>query len=379
MRGQLDPPHHVRSLDSHSLAAQSDSSVLCAADPLRLRYHSATPGLESERIVTEALLDYTLFLAKTVTLVAALAFLAALFVNLSRRHRDAESLKVTNLNSRLRNAADGLRQAFLPKAERKRLAKQRKQEAKAAQGRRRKRVFVIDFRGDIRASATASLREEVSAVLAVAEQGDEVLVRLENAGGLVHEHGLAASQLVRVKERGIPLTAAVDKVAASGGYLMACVADRIVAAPFAIVGSIGVLAQIPNFRRLLDERGVTVEQVKAGRYKRTVSMFGEVTEEDREKLREEIEDVHALFQAMVAKYRPGLDLERVATGEYWYGTRALELGLVDEIGTSDDRLARLVDEADAWKVEWRSQKRLMEKLAAAMEEGRLGSFLPRWR
>jgi serine protease SohB len=344
-----------------------------------LRYHSATPGPESERTVTEALLEYTLFLAKTVTLVAALAFLATLFVNLSRRHRDAESLKVTNLNSRLRNAADGLRQAFLPKAERKRLAKQRKQEAKAAQGRRRKRVFVIDFRGDIRASATASLREEVSAVLAVAEQGDEVLVRLENAGGLVHEHGLAASQLVRVKERGIPLTAAVDKVAASGGYLMACVADRIVAAPFAIVGSIGVLAQIPNFRRLLDERGVTVEQVKAGRYKRTVSMFGEVTEEDREKLREEIEDVHALFQAMVAKYRPGLDLERVATGEYWYGTRALELGLVDEIGTSDDRLARLVDEADAWKVEWRSHKRLMEKLAAAMEEGRLGSFLPRWR
>jgi serine protease SohB len=209
-------------------------------------------------------------------------------------------------------------------------------------------------------------------VLAVAEQGDEVLVRLENAGGLVHEHGLAASQLVRVRERGIPLTVAVDKVAASGGYLMACVADRIIAAPFAIVGSIGVLAQVPNFRRLLDERGVTVEQVKAGRYKRTVSMFGEVTDEDRDKLREELEEVHALFQAMVAKYRPALDMERVATGEYWYGSRALELGLVDEIGTSDDWLARLVDTADAWRVEWRGHKRLMEKLAAAMEEGRLG-------
>src|SRR5690606_23658018 len=228
---------------------------------------------------------------------------------LSRRGREAEGLKVTNLNTRLRDAADGLRRALLPKPERKRLVKQRKQEAKAARGRRRKRVFVLDFRGDIRASATTSLREEVSAVLAVAEQGDEVLVRLENAGGLVHEHGLAASQLVRVKERGIPLTVAVDKVAASGGYLMACVADRILAAPFAIVGSIGVLAQIPNFRRLLDERGVTVEQVKAGRFKRTVSMFGEVTDEDRDKLREELEDVHALFQAMVAKHRPALDLE----------------------------------------------------------------------
>jgi serine protease SohB len=322
--------------------------------------------------VTQALLEYLLFLAKTVTLVAAITFIAGLFVNVSRRNREAEGLKVTNLNSRMRHAADGLRHAFLPKAGRKQLAKQRKQEAKAAEGRRRKRVFVLDFRGDIRASATAALREEVSAVLAVAEQGDEVLVRLENAGGLVHEHGLAASQLVRVKERGIPLTVAVDKVAASGGYLMACVADRIIAAPFAIVGSIGVLAQVPNFRRLLDERGVTVEQVKAGRYKRTVSMFGEVTEEDREKLREELEEVHALFQAMVVKYRPALDMERVATGEYWYGSRALELGLVDEIGTSDDWLARLVDTSDAWRVQWRGHKRLMEKLAAAMEEGRLG-------
>jgi serine protease SohB len=329
--------------------------------------------------VTEALLEYTLFLLKTVTWVAAITFLVGLFVNVSRRNREAEGLKVTNLNSRFRNAADGLRRALLPKNERKRLVKQRKEEAKAAQGRRRKRVFVLDFRGDIRASGTASLREEVSAVLAVAEAGDEVLVRLENAGGLVHEHGLAASQLVRVKDRGIPLTVAVDKVAASGGYLMACVADRIVAAPFAVVGSIGVLAQIPNFRRMLDERGVTVEQVKAGRFKRTVSMFGEVTDEDRDKLREELEDVHALFQAMVAKHRPALDLERVATGEHWYGSRALELGLVDEIGTSDDWLTRLVDEADAWKVEWRGHKHLMEKLAAAMEEGRLGGFLPRWK
>jgi serine protease SohB len=329
--------------------------------------------------VSEALLEYVLFLAKTVTLVAAITFLVGLLVNVSRRSREAEGLKVTNLNTRLRNAADGLLRALLPKSERKQLVKRRKREDKAAQGRRRKRVFVLDFRGDIRASATASLREEISAVLAVAEQGDEVLLRLENAGGLVHEHGLAASQLARVKARGIPLTVAVDKVAASGGYLMACVADRIVAAPFAIVGSIGVLAQIPNFRRMLDERGVTVEQVKAGRYKRTVSMFGEVTDEDRDKLREEIEDVHTLFQAMVAQHRPGLDLERAATGEYWYGTRALELGLVDEIGTSDDWLARLVDQADAWNVEWRGHKRLVERLTAAMEEGRLGSWLPRWR
>jgi serine protease SohB len=328
--------------------------------------------------VTEALLEYGLFFAKTVTLAAAILFVAAALVNLQRRARESEGMKVTDLKKRLRQAADGLRSALLPKAERKQLAKERKREAKAEKDQQRKRVFVLDFRGDIRASATASLREEVNAVLAVAEQGDEVLVRLENAGGLVHEHGLAASQLVRLRERGIPLTAAVDKVAASGGYLMACVADRIIAAPFAIIGSIGVLAQVPNFRRLLDERGITVEQVKAGRYKRTVSMFGEVTDEDRDKLREELEEVHTLFRQMVARYRPELDMERVATGEYWYGTRALELGLVDEVGTSDDWLLQAIDRADAWKVEWRGHKRFMDKVAAAMEEGGLAALL-RWR
>jgi len=322
--------------------------------------------------VTEALIEYGLFFAKTATLAAAVLFVAAALVNLSRRSRDAEGMKVTSLNRRLRRAADGLRQALLPKPERKKLAKERKREAKAEKSQRRKRVFVIDFHGDMRATATASLREEVSAVLAVAEKGDEVLVRLENAGGLVHDHGLAASQLVRIRAREIPLTVAVDKVAASGGYLMACVADRIVAAPFAIVGSIGVLAQIPNFRRLLDDRGVTVEQVKAGRFKRTVSMVGEVTEEDREKLREELEEVHSLFQEMVGRYRPDLDMAKVATGEHWYGSRALDLGLVDELSTSDDWLAGLVDDADAWKVEWRRPRRFMEKLSGAMEEGRHG-------
>ena len=327
--------------------------------------------------MTQAVLEYLLFLAKTLTLVAAIVFVIGVFVNLSRRQREAEGLKVTNLNTRLRRAADGLRLALLPKAERKKLVKQRKKEVKASQSERRKRVFVIDFRGDIRASGTSSLREEVSALLAVAEQSDEVLVRLENAGGLVHEHGLAASQLVRIRDRGIPLTVAVDKVAASGGYLMACVANRILAAPFAIVGSIGVLAQVPNFRRMLDERGITVEQVKAGRYKRTVSMFSDVTDEDREKLREELEEVHTLFQAMVGKYRPQLDLERVATGEYWYGSRALGLKLVDALGTSDDWLAQRVGEADVWKLEWRGHKRLIERLAATMEEGRAGSWLRR--
>ena len=325
----------------------------------------------------DALTAYGLFLAKTLTLVAAFAFLAAFALAAGRRGREMEGLRVTDLNRRMTSAADRLRRALLPKAEAKQLTRERRRERKLRAHAERPRVFVLDFRGDIRATGTASLREEVSAVIAVARPRDEVLVRLENAGGLVHEHGLAASQLARLRNRQIPLTVAVDKVAASGGYLMACVADRIVAAPFAIVGSIGVLAQIPNFRRLLEEHGVSVEQVKAGRFKRTVTMFGDVTDEDRAKLREEIEDVHTLFRAMVARYRPALDIERVATGEYWYGTRALELGLVDELTTSDDWLLQAFGRADAWKVEWRHKKRLSERFAAAIDEGGLGRILTR--
>jgi serine protease SohB len=216
------------------------------------------------------------------------------------------------------------------------------------------------------------LREEVTAILDVATADDEVIVRLENHGGVVHEHGLAASQLARIRDRDIPLTICVDKVAASGGYLMACVATKIYAAPFAILGSIGVLAQIPNFHRLLDDHGVEFEQVTAGKYKRTVTMFGENTDEDRAKLKEELEDVHQLFKSAVSKYRPELDLEKVATGEHWYGSRALELGLADGIKTSDELFAELVADRELYEVAYRIkqplQKRLMANIDSTLEK-----------
>ena len=193
----------------------------------------------------------------------------------------------------------------------------------------------------------------------------------KNPGGVVHEHGLAASQLARLREKGIPLTVAVDKVAASGGYLMACVADRILAAPFAILGSIGVLAQIPNFNRLLDNKGVDFEMITAGKYKRTVTMFGKNTDEDRAKMQEELDDVHDLFKGAVARYRPDLDLDKVATGEHWYGTRALELGLADALKTSDELLAELAEDHDLYRLHYKIrqpiQKRLMASADAALE------------
>lgn len=322
--------------------------------------------------MTEFLGEYGLFLAKVVTVVVALGLLIALAAASQRKGSDGPGLKVDNLNDRYRRMAGQLRKATLPKDAFKTWRKAQKAEAKTRAAAERPRTFVIDFRGDLRASAAAALREEVTAVISAAGKDDEVVVRLENFGGLVHEHGLAASQLLRLRDRGIPLTVVVDKAAASGGYMMACVANRIVAAPFAVIGSIGVLAQIPNLHRYLDERGVSVEQIKAGRYKRTVTMFGENTEADRVKLREELEDVHGLFKGLISAWRPGLDIEAVATGEHWYGERALELGLVDELGTSDDLLLARSDARDLYQVNWQGKKKLAERLTMLADSGSRG-------
>jgi len=322
--------------------------------------------------VTEFLTGYCLFLAKTLTLVLAIGVVVLLAAGAARRGQPREpGLEVHKLNDRLRRRQQALREALLPKGERRKAHREARRAAKAADRHEagRRRIFVLDFKGDIRASHAAALREEVSAVVGVAGPGDEVLVRLENFGGVVHEHGLAASQLARLRDRGLRLTVTVDKGAASGGYLMACMADHIIAAPFAVIGSIGVIAQVPNFHRALDARGVDVEQITAGRYKRTVTMFGRTTDADRAKLREELDDVHALFKDAVAAHRPQLDLERVATGEHWYGTRALALGLVDELGTSDDHLLRLVTDADVYQVTCKAPRSLPDRVREALHAG----------
>jgi serine protease SohB len=319
------------------------------------------------------LANYGLFLAKTVTFVAAVLVIIAAGAAASRKVSGGEGLKVENLNERYRKLAGTLKKSVVSRKAAKALAKAEKAAAKkaaksAGKGEEsRPRLFVIDFKGDIKATGVAALREEVSAVLAVADDGDEVLMRLENAGGMVHEHGLAASQLVRLREAGVKLTVAVDRVAASGGYLMACIADRIVAAPFAILGSIGVLAQLPNFNRMLDNHGVDFEQIAAGKYKRTVTMFGKNTEEDRDKLRQELEDVHKLFQEAVGRYRPDLDMDEVATGEHWYGSRAIELALADDLATSDELLASAVEDRDVYKVTYEVKQPLPKKVLHSMD------------
>ena len=333
--------------------------------------------------------EYGMFLLKALTIVAAIVVVIIAATAAGKRAHE-ETLEVEHLNKKFRGLGDALLGAVSSKDDRKKATKARKKEEKeeGKSGVKRPRSYIIYYKGDLKASGVPSLRQEVNAILDVASDEDEVIVRLENHGGVVHEHGLAASQLVRVRDRDIPLIVCVDKVAASGGYLMACVASRVYAAPFAILGSIGVLAQLPNFNRMLDSHGVDFEQITAGKHKRTVTMFGKNTDEDRAKLKEELEEVHALFKDAVIRYRPALDVDKVATGEHWYGPRSLELGLADEILTSDELLKGRAVERDLYQVTYKIkqplQKRVMSGIDGLLEKAdasgwrrRFESRLPR--
>ena len=318
--------------------------------------------------LTEFLFQYGIFLAKfsTVLLVVVALLVIILLVILRAKAGDGEHLDIKNVNHKYEQMQFMLESAILNKKELKQKAKQakaeqKKQDKKSEEAKSRKRVFVLDFKGDIRASEVSSLREEISSLLTVTRKEDEVVVLVESGGGTVHGYGLAASQLHRIRDKGIRLTVSIDKVAASGGYMMACVADHVIAAPFAIVGSIGVLAQIPNFHRLLKKHDIDFEQIAAGKYKRTLTMFGENTDADREKLKEELEETHILFKDFVKQNRDKVDIDKIATGEHWYGSQALELGLVDEIRTSDDYLSAAANEADIYSIHYELKKPLIEK------------------
>jgi serine protease SohB len=320
----------------------------------------------------DLLLQYGLFLAKTLTWVAAIGAVIAIIATVIRENRGqvGERLEVKNLNERFKDMAEVLNLDLLDEDEHKALEKQRKADDKAAAKAAKRgeapakkpRLFVLDFDGDIEASQVSALREEVSALLQVAKPEDAVLVRLESGGGIVHSYGLAASQLRRIRDRGHRLTVAIDQVAASGGYMMACVADEIVAAPFAVVGSIGVVAQMPNFHRLLDKHAIDVELHTAGEFKRTLTMFGENTEPARAKFRQELDEIHALFKTFVSDNRKSLAIDKVATGEHWYGTQALALGLIDRIQTSDDLILDAVKEREVYEIHFRIKRGLREQL-----------------
>lgn len=329
----------------------------------------------------EYIYDYLSFLAQAITIVVALlVILSALTALGARRHQIGTGhLEISKLNDRLDGLKERIDEVVLPpqafKKARKQATKTAKQEAKQASKQAAsdeppgKRVFVLSFEGDLQASKVVQLRHEINAILMHAAKTDEIVVRVESPGGMVHGYGLAASQLRRIRERGLHLVVAVDKVAASGGYLMAAVANKVIAAPFALVGSIGVVAQIPNVHRLLKKNDIDFEVITAGQYKRTMTVFGENTEEGRQKFTEELEDVHALFQEFVHDNRPSVDLAKVATGEAWYGQRAIDLNLVDEIATSDAYLMQKCEDADVFEVRWVEQKKPLERVLGQIENG----------
>ncbi len=331
----------------------------------------------------EFISDYGLFLTKALTVLIAVWIVISLLFSLSRKTREGDHFEVTHLNKKYKSMADTLFLSLLPKKEfkkiRKQRAKQASKERKKPSSEAGKRIFVLNFLGNIKATAVRHLRKEITAILAVATSRDEVVVCLENTGGMVHEHGFAASQLLRIKQKNIPLTVAIDKVAASGGYMMACVADKIIAAPFAVVGSIGVLAQIPNFNRMLDKHGVDFELMKAGELKRTLTMFGKNTNEDREHFNKQLEDTHALFKEFVKDQRPGLDIDAVSTGEHWLASRALDLKLVDTLITSDDYLLQASDRAEIYEVTYMMPKTLSERIAATVHASTEKIFFSWWQ
>ncbi len=339
----------------------------------------------------EFLAEYGMFLAKAVTIVVAIVVIISTIADSGQKSKKPGrkgSLELSYLNDHFEEMKESIRSAVLDKSELKSIhkeerkkhkseTKEREKERKAAQKNEvpeeerktnDKRVYVLNFKGNIAAEAVACLREEISAVLSMASSEDEVLLRLESPGGMVHAYGLASSQLLRLKHAKIPLTVCVDKVAASGGYMMACIADRIVATPFAIIGSIGVIIQLPNFHRVLKKYDVDYEMISAGEYKRTLTTFGENTDKGREKMQEDVDNIHEIFKAWVKEHRPSVEIDKISTGETWVGSQAKERYMVDELKTSDECILQACESADVYEVEYEFRKSIQDKLGRFLEQ-----------
>src|SRR3990167_10964949 len=317
--------------------------------------------------MSQAFIELALFASKSLILVIfiLIIFIAFFALLMKSKEKIKGRLIIKNLNKKYQENTEALMVETLPKKQFKKYLKNKKNEDKINEksAKKIKNIFVLNFHGDLKVSAVAALREEITAILNVATSTDEVVVRLESPGGTVPGYGLAAAQLMRLRAKQIPLTITIDKIAASGGYMMACVANKILCAPFAIVGSIGVIVQLPNFNRLLKDKHIDFEQLTAGEFKRTITVFGENTEEGREKLREEIEDIHQHFKSLITTYRQSIDIQKVATGEHWLGEEALTLNLVDKIKTSDDYLLERSKNAQVFEIAFESRKTFFSKLS----------------
>lgn len=303
----------------------------------------------------EFLSQYGIFLLQIVTVVFAILFTVAGIIALSSKDKGKSNLLITPLNEQYNKTVRAFSKELTDK-------KTQKQNKKIKKDYSKPRMFVIDFDGDIKASGVENLREEVTAILSVATPKDEVLIKISSPGGMVNTYGLASSQLQRIRDRGIPLVACVDKMAASGGYLMACVANKILAAPFAIIGSIGVVAQLPNFHRLLKKHNIDVELLTAGEHKRTLTVFGPNTDKGRKKFVEDLELIHESFKNAIINNRQQIDIEKVSTGEHWLAKDAFELRLVDKLITSDEYIIDSLTNFNVYIVKYKTKASIASKL-----------------
>jgi len=291
-----------------------------------------------------------LFFLQAITIVIAILVLVAGI--LSMRRKPQAEIEIISLSNQYQDTKKQMLRGVLRTKEKKQPKNKNKKPT----------LFILDFIGDIKASAVEQLRDEISAILSIAKNKDAILLRLESPGGTVNGYGLAASQLQRIRDKGIPLTVCIDKVAASGGYLMACVANEIIAAPFAIIGSIGVVAQMPNFNRFLKKHAIDFEMVTAGDYKRTLTVFGENSEKGRQKFKEDLELIHKRFSEYVLLHRSQVDIDKVTTGEHWLAHDAFQLKLVDNLKTSDDYILDRIDSFQIYKIAIEAPKSLTAKL-----------------
>jgi serine protease SohB len=319
------------------------------------------------------LIEYGMFLAKALTIIISIGAVLSMVVSASlktNRGDDYGEIEILPLNIDFEKTKNKLRIATVEESEKKIERKKIKKESKnknAFNPKNKRKVYVVNFEGNIAASAVDNLREEITAILSVANKKDEIVVKLESSGGMVHSYGLASSQLDRIKKAKLKLTICVDKVAASGGYMMACVGDKIIAAPFAIVGSIGVVAQMPNFNKLLKKHDIDFELLTAGEHKRTLTLFGKNTDKGREKFIEELNETHELFKEYVSKRRPNVDINKIASGEIWFGSRAKELSLVDEISTSDEYICSCFNSAKVFEIKFVRKQKLLQRVGGSVE------------
>lgn len=314
----------------------------------------------------DSFIQIGVFFTQTLIIVVGIIAVILTITAVSMRTKSDKSPDINDLNEKYKEQKQALLSVMLSddelKKEKKKLKKEEKNKSTTTQSL--KKLFVIDFvKGDVQASHVDRFREEITSVLSVAKPGDDVLINVESPGGVVHGYGLAAAQILRLREFGLNITVSVDKIAASGGYMMACVAHKIIGSPFAIVGSIGVVAQLPNFHRLLKKHDIEYKEYTAGEFKRTVGLFTEITDKGERKFIEQLESTHVLFKNFVSRFRPHLKMEEIATGEYWFGQQALEKGLIDEIKTSDEFIQNQLNHKQVYKISFEKKPSLSQKLS----------------